>query len=160
MYNKVWVPLIASAAIAGCAQLSPPTPSSPPPPPVVIEQPVIPESFPHLLFATGTVDLSVDNRLQIRKIAEVLKQPTVREFPVQVIGHTDDRGAKTANEKVGLERADATARELVFNGVSSERITVGSRGESEPAAPNSLADGSDNPEGRALNRRVEITLVR
>ena len=160
MYKKVWVPLVASAAIAGCAQLNPPPPSSPPPPPEVIEQPVIPESFPHILFATGTVDLSVDNRLQIREVAEVLKQPAVRDLPVQVIGHTDDHGAEAANEKVGLERAEATARELVFNGVSSERMTVGSRGESEPVAPNSLADGSDNPEGRALNRRVEITLVR
>ena len=41
---------------------------------------------------------------------------------------------------------------------ASEMVTVGS-GESRPAAPNKRPDGKDNPEGRALNRRVEVTLI-
>jgi photosystem I P700 chlorophyll a apoprotein A2 len=43
-------------------------------------------------------------------------------------------------------------------GVGNKNITTKGMGEADPVAPNENPDGSDNPEGRQKNRRVEITV--
>ena len=55
--------------------------------------------------------------------------------------------------------AEAVRDYLVKNGVSRARIDVIALGERRPIAPNAHADGSDDPEGRARNRRVEIEVL-
>ena len=45
---------------------------------------------------------------------------------------------------------------LVGKGVSADRLETAGRGESDPVAPNANDDGTDNPEGRAMNRRAEL----
>lgn len=47
---------------------------------------------------------------------------------------------------------------LVENGVEEERIEIVAFGEQNPVEPNALSDGSPNEEGRAANRRVEVTI--
>ncbi len=60
------------------------------------------------------------------------------------------------NQDLSLRRAESTRRWLVEKGGSSAEYIVEGRGESEPVADNTKADGSDNPKGRAKNRRVDI----
>lgn len=76
---------------------------------------------------------------------------------LEVVGHTDAKGTEAYNEDLGLRRAAAVA--LVLNSLGFENIEVDSAGELEPVAPNSFEDGSDNPEGRQANRRVEIEVL-
>lgn len=76
--------------------------------------------------------------------------------PVRIEGHTDSIGTDTYNLALGLRRADAVAAYLAAKGVPATLMTTTSYGETRPLAPNANADGTDNPEGRALNRRVEI----
>jgi outer membrane protein OmpA-like peptidoglycan-associated protein len=75
---------------------------------------------------------------------------------IEVIGHTDAKGTEEYNQALGLRRATAVGDALVALGFPEEGVTYGSGGELSPIAPNTFEDGSDNPEGRQLNRRVEL----
>jgi outer membrane protein OmpA-like peptidoglycan-associated protein len=76
---------------------------------------------------------------------------------VTVTGHTDSRGDPSYNQGLSERRA-ASVRSALADRVGAEfTFEAGGKGETEPVAPNEHQDGSDNPEGRALNRRVEIT---
>ena len=55
-------------------------------------------------------------------------------------------------------RAEAVAHYLEKHGVARDRLTIVALGEDRPVAPNANLDGSDNPEGRAKNRRVDLTV--
>jgi len=91
----------------------------------------------------------------LKKVAVVLSQ-----FPdsmVTVEGYTDSKGGKSVNMQLSQARAAAVKEWLVRNGnVAAASITAKGYGEDNPIAPNTNADGSDNPAGRALNRRVSI----
>lgn len=79
---------------------------------------------------------------------------------LRVVGHTDSRGTYEYNQALGQRRADAVAEVLTSLGFTAEQVTTESRSFSEPVAPNANPDGTDNPEGRQLNRRVDIEIVR
>ena len=77
---------------------------------------------------------------------------------LDVIGHTDAKGTEQYNDELGLNRAAAVATALVSFGFPSDGVTISSGGELNPIAPNESSDGDDNPEGRQLNRRVELVV--
>jgi outer membrane protein OmpA-like peptidoglycan-associated protein len=63
--------------------------------------------------------------------------------------------------KLSENRADAVKAWLVQNAsVAGSRISTRGWGETKPIAPNKKPDGSDDPEGRQKNRRVEIVLTK
>jgi len=85
----------------------------------------------------------------------------IREYdhPVTITGHTDAKGSESYNMELSKKRAESVKTWLVKNaGVDASQIETRGEGESEPAAPNTHPDGSDNPEGRQKNRRVEIRI--
>ena len=93
----------------------------------------------------------------LKKVAVVLSQ--FPESSVTVEGYTDSKGGKAVNLPLSRERAGAVKDWLVKNGnMPAARITAKGFGEENPFAPNTNADGSDNPAGRALNRRVTINV--
>ena len=98
-------------------------------------------------------------RAKMRQIAAIVNAPQYNFRDIAVEGHADAVGSQKYNLNLSHRRAESIARELVFSGVLKERIVVRDFGESRPVAPNTHPDGSDNPEGRALNRRVEIYIV-
>lgn len=76
--------------------------------------------------------------------------------PITIWGHSDSSGSDASNLIASRKRAEAARDYLVKKGVAAERITVIALGEARPIAPNRKLDGSDDPEGRDKNRRVEI----
>ncbi len=78
--------------------------------------------------------------------------------PVVVEGHTDAVGTKRYNQTLSEARAAAVARWLTTSGVTPSRVTSRGYGSDKPVAPNKSASGSDNPDGRQLNRRVTVIL--
>jgi photosystem I P700 chlorophyll a apoprotein A2 len=94
-------------------------------------------------------------------IPSLLKVVTVMQsYPTYVCtigGHTDGKGGKEYNQKLSERRANSVKTWLAGNGVSNQMNTRGF-GDTRPVAPNRKPDGSDDPEGRQKNRRVEITL--
>lgn len=93
----------------------------------------------------------------LSEATEILKRyPDLR---VEVAGHTDSKGTDAYNQALSERRARAVYDYLTSNGVDASRLVgpVG-YGESRPIAPNTNSDGSDNPEGRAKNRRTELNV--
>ncbi|SPT56088.1 OmpA family protein [Schaalia odontolytica] len=106
-----------------------------------------------ILFDFGKSDIRPEAARTIESLATVLSGNKVPA--AHIYGHTDSISDDAFNLQLSQERADAVMAELTKDGVSSTLDATG-YGESKPIAPNENADGSDNPSGRALNRRVEI----
>jgi len=77
---------------------------------------------------------------------------------VEVHGHTDSKGSDDYNLDLSVRRANSFADALRSRGVTSD-IAIEGFGETRPLAPNTNDDGSDNPGGRQLNRRIEIVIA-
>jgi outer membrane protein OmpA-like peptidoglycan-associated protein len=91
----------------------------------------------------------------LKKVGVVLSQ--FPESKVTVEGYTDSKGTKSSNMQLSLARAQSVKDWLIKNGgVSAANIATKGFGEDYAIAPNTNKDGSDNPLGRALNRRVSI----
>lgn len=103
-----------------------------------------------LLFATDSASVRPDLNADIRAVASsLLKYPNSR---IEVVGHTDNTGGAAYNQDLSQRRASSVASILLNSGVPSGRVSAYGRGEDQPIATNLT------PEGRALNRRVEIII--
>ncbi|BAV63369.1 OmpA family protein [Sphingobium cloacae] len=91
------------------------------------------------------------------RIDKLLAEPVMaEEGPIILRGHSDARGSDADNLAASRHRAEAVKDYLLSRGVAQDRISIIALGEYRPVAPSAKADGSDDPEGRAKNRRVEI----
>ena len=110
-----------------------------------------------MLFDLGKVEIRPEAEAALDKVGAVIQQ-----FPnskVWIDGYTDSIGSQNKNLALSKERAVAVKRWLVKKrGLPARNITTEGFGEEKPVAPNINFDGSDNPEGRAQNRRVQITV--
>lgn len=78
---------------------------------------------------------------------------------VEISGHTDSKGDNTYNQKLSEERAQAVVNNLSENGIAPERMKAKGYGKTMPVSNNKKANGKDNPDGRQLNRRVELKIT-
>ena len=79
--------------------------------------------------------------------------------PITLRGHSDSHGSDGDNKVASRIRAEKVRDYLITKGVDKARITLVALGEARPIAPNAKEDGSDDPDGRAKNRRVEVTVA-
>ena len=97
-----------------------------------------------------------DHELRINLGHQPGRRPQGLQGPkVQIQGHTDSVSDDASNQTLSEQRAKAVTEALTSNGVTASIESVG-YGETRPVAPNENPDGSDNPGGRRLNRRVEV----
>ena len=106
-----------------------------------------------VLFDFGKSEIRSDASQTLKKLADVLNNAKVPA--AHIYGHTDSISDEAFNQQLSEARANDVSGELKKDGVTATMDATG-YGESKPVAPNENADGSDNPAGRALNRRVEI----
>ncbi len=111
-----------------------------------------------ILFEPGNATITPHGRQILRKVAEGLKG--LPDTEIRVEGHTDDQSLSEAaravyvdNLGLSMDRAAAVARTLRAMGVDPRHISVSGYSMYRPVS------GNDTPEGRQLNRRVEIVLV-
>jgi outer membrane protein OmpA-like peptidoglycan-associated protein len=89
---------------------------------------------------------------QLDKLATVMSNPKVASIGGSIVGHTDSVGSEAFNMGLSQRRAESVAGHLRSQGVDlGSAWTVTGMGESQPIATN------DTAEGRAMNRRVEVT---
>ena len=80
---------------------------------------------------------------------------------VRIDGHTDAKGGDAYNQSLSERRAASVKQWLADReGLGKIRVTTQGYGAKKPVAPNTRPDGSDDPEGRQKNRRVEIVLTK
>ncbi len=112
-----------------------------------------------VLFPFGSDRLRPEAAAGLQEVADLIRD--LRPRSILIIGHTDAVGDDAANRELSLRRARAVQRWLEERaGGAMPAVVVEGRGEAEPIAPNATPEGRDNPEGRALNRRVEFVLER
>jgi outer membrane protein OmpA-like peptidoglycan-associated protein len=110
-----------------------------------------------VLFDFDKHDLRPEALPSLEKVGEVLRSHA--GAPVAIEGHTDGKGTDAYNLPLSRKRAEAVRDWLVKKGgATAARITTRGWGKAKPIASNTRPDGSDDPEGRRKNRRVEITV--
>ncbi len=92
------------------------------------------------------------------EVVSILKKYPSISLTLDISGHTDAMGSDEYNQKLGQSRAEACKAYIVSQGIDASRMALTSYGKKTPAAANTTANNTDNPEGRALNRRVEIKI--
>jgi OmpA-OmpF porin, OOP family len=108
-----------------------------------------------VLFEYDRADLTAAANTRLDELADELSDLGPRQ--VTIGGHTDGNGEPAYNQDLSERRAEAVRTALESRLGDGFSFDVTGYGETEPVAPNQNDDGSDNPEGRALNRRVVIS---
>jgi outer membrane protein OmpA-like peptidoglycan-associated protein len=112
-----------------------------------------------VLFDFDKADLKSEAAPQLAELATVLR--AYPQASVMVDGHSDGKGADAYNQVLSEKRAASVAQWLVANGgINKQQLHARGWGKTKPIAPNIHPDGSDDPAGRATNRRVEITIAK
>lgn len=114
---------------------------------------------PYLYFDYASAELTslaVDKLVFVAAVSQKYLDKTRR---VAVEGYTDSVGSESFNLHLSKQRAITVSNILEHHGASPYKIQIAWFGESKPLLPNTLSNGSDNPEGRAVNRRVEIIFL-
>lgn len=105
------------------------------------------DDWEEINFETGSAVLT-DGYPSLLRLAELLtKNPS---YKVRVEGHTDNVGSKRANEKLGMQRAQAVKSFLEKYGARPDQITAATQGMGQPKV------GNDTKEGRWMNRRTML----
>ena len=107
-------------------------------------------TLPDMLFDSGRADLKPGAVRTIERLAEYLQRNPSRGVAIE--GFTDSVGNDVANRELSERRADAVRLVLIDMGVAPSRMVVRGYGKAYPVASN------DSPEGRQLNRRVEVVI--
>ena len=103
-------------------------------------------------FDTGKATLRPESFPALNDLAEVMKFK--KKMVIEIAGHTDDVGDDAANLKLSQARAETVMKYLTAKGIAKERLTAKGYGETQPASTN------DTEEGRQLNRRTEVRIIK
>jgi outer membrane protein OmpA-like peptidoglycan-associated protein len=112
-----------------------------------------------VLFDFDKADIRPDAENALKQAAGIVREKAKRA--VRVEGHTDSKGSDSYNQKLSDRRANSVKNWLVQKeGLRNVRFSTAGFGAKNPVAPNTKVDGSDDPEGRQRNRRVEIIIMK
>jgi outer membrane protein OmpA-like peptidoglycan-associated protein len=110
-----------------------------------------------VLFDFDKANIRPDAQGPLHEAAQLLRDKT--RGPVAIQGYTDALGNDAYNQRLSERRASAVKMWFVTReGLASVRFLTSGFGPRDPVAPNRNLDGSDNPEGRQLNRRVTLII--
>ncbi len=112
------------------------------------EQPIV---LDNLLFEFSTANIIETSKSSLEMLLNMMQVHT--QVRIEIIGHTDNMGSDSFNQRLSEQRAEAVRDYLVGNGISADRIATSGRGATQPIDTN-LTD-----EGRQKNRRVEFVIV-
>ncbi|KFA97889.1 OmpA family protein [Vibrio sp. ER1A] len=141
----------AAAAATAAAATAAQAPAEEPP---VVEAVVMTKTFEQVSgqenFAFNSTELDESKKSDFDPLIALMQDHP--ESTVTITGYTDSSGPEEVNQRISEERAESIAAYLEFQGIERSRMTVSGMGEANPIADNSTK------EGRAQNRRVEITV--
>ncbi len=109
-----------------------------------------------IFFEFDKSTLTREAKNELDKVAELLMHN--KAVQVDLIGYADPLGNQQYNINLSKKRAKSALDYLSEKGIDAERMSSTGKGETNFIAVNKKPDGTDNPEGRRYNRRVEIEL--
>ena len=122
-----------------------------------VAEPETPKIEPlDVTIAFGLSGLKLDDAARAALDALVDTSAIKTGGAITLRGHSDSKGNDGDNRVASRIRAEAVEAYLVEKGIAQDRITLIALGETRPVVANAKEDGSDDPEGRAKNRRVDI----
>ena len=104
----------------------------------------------NITFATDSADIASSFYSPLNNLATSFRQ--YNQNSIEIVGHTDSTGSHAYNMNLSQRRAQSVANYLLAQGVDASRLSTRGAGPDQPVASNATADG------RAQNRRVEVTL--
>ena len=135
-----------------CPEVAGPASNKGCPEPTTDDQKKLNQYAKTILFDTGKATIKFESAEILNQIINVLKKYPNSRFRIE--GHTDSTGKKQKNIELSQNRADAVKIYLIQAGIASNRLESQGFGPEKPIASNK------NKKGRALNRRVEINLIK
>lgn len=106
----------------------------------------------HLIFEKGRSAIGKSSFEELDEIVQMMDEN--RKIVIRLEGHTDNQGNEKANLALSEKRVEAVKKYLVRKGIRKDRIKTQAFGGSRPI------QNEDTPEARALNRRVEIRILK
>jgi outer membrane protein OmpA-like peptidoglycan-associated protein len=104
----------------------------------------------NITFATDSAEIASSFYAPLNNLASSFRQ--YNQNSIEIVGHTDSTGSRAYNQTLSQRRAQSVADYLRAQGVDGTRLSTYGAGPDQPVASNATADG------RAQNRRVEVTL--
>jgi len=111
-----------------------------------------------ILFDYNSNQLNRESQIEIEKLASLMEKNS--SLYVEVSGNTDSHGTDEYNMGLSAKRARAVVEYIHDKGVDASRFVTKALGKENFIAINENPDGTDNPEGRRLNRRVDIKIIK
>ena len=106
----------------------------------------------NIYFDFDKTTLKKESFVELNKVVDFLKQNSSVE--IEIAGHTDSKGSDDYNLSLSQGRSQAVVDYLISQGIDSSRLSAHGYGEGKPLETN------DTDEGRAVNRRVEFTVLK
>ena len=111
----------------------------------------------NIYFDLDKYDIKPEAAKELDKLVELLSDNP--EIKIELSSHTDSIASNSYNLQLSQRRAESTVNYLIRKGISSDRLVAKGYGEDRPIARNTNPDGTDNPDGRARNRRTEFKIL-
>ncbi len=111
----------------------------------------------NIFFDFDKATITPESKSELDKLFRLLvNNPSMK---VEIQGHTDSKGNDDYNKRLSQERSESVVKFLIEKGINKNQLSAKGYGETQPIAKNTNDDGSDNPEGRKLNRRTEMKIL-
>jgi outer membrane protein OmpA-like peptidoglycan-associated protein len=111
----------------------------------------------NVYYDYNKASLKPESHPSLDKLVEMLQQNP--QMVIELGAHTDNVGSEKYNLKLSEARAQSVVTYLISKGIDASRLKAKGYGSTQPIAPNTNEDGSDNPEGRQKNRRTEFKVL-
>ena len=122
---------------------------------IVIDKAIVLEN---IYYDFARWDITPEAGIELDKLVDIMYDNP--DIVIELSSHTDSVDTESYNIRLSQRRAESAVNYIVSTGVDRKRITAKGYGESRHIARNTNPDGTDNPEGRAKNRRTEFKVVR
>lgn len=106
----------------------------------------------HLIFAQGKATIDPQSFKELDEVVQMMKENT--KIEIRLEGHTDNQGNSKANMDLSQKRVEAIKKYMVSKGIAKNRIETKAFGGTQPLS------NEMTPEARALNRRVELRILK
>jgi outer membrane protein OmpA-like peptidoglycan-associated protein len=122
---------------------------------IIIDKPIVLEN---IYYDFARWDITAQAAVELDKLVDIMYDNP--DIIIELSAHTDSVDTESYNLRLSQRRAESAVNYIESAGIERNRLTAKGYGESRPIARNTNRDGTDNPDGRARNRRTEFKVTR